>query len=553
MATSSLSSSASKALAAATLRQPCRSIGSTPQHAQALSSRSAHFLSSVRPRHNDARTRARSTPSSQPLRQTHGPRSLLMMSHLADRDGSDAPGSGADPVLNANDAEVGEGDQFRFEYEVVDEVEQLERYGPGGYHPVAIGDTLHQGRYRIIHKLGHGTYSTSWIARDKETNEYVAVKICTADSSGASQERAVLRHLREGSRDERVAMVTALLDEFSLDGPNGQHVCIVTKPTRMSIPDTRETSSCYGLLHIPTARAVIAQLIHAVAFCHDKGVVHGDLHLRNIMFHFPPGAGIHDLSTEQFYERFGQPTVFPVKRLDGKPLGPGVPEQVMWEAWLGCASEKIPLADCAISLADFGEAYMVTPNSQGEQQQQQQQQKAPPECHTPLRLRPPEARFAPSELGPASDVWTLACAVFEIAGANPLFFGSFFLTEDSVTEDWVDALGRLPDGWWAQWDGWADKFSEGGERLDHTDDDVRGPIERRFERRSQELRREEGMDEWDAEEVVALLGMLKAMLKYKPAERISVAQVLETEWMVKYGAPALEEMEKAQQEALNSK
>lgn len=399
------------------------------------------------------------------------------------------------------------------------------------------------------------------MARDQKANEYNAVKICTADSSGASNERAVLRHVRQlrvDCQDERSALVPTLLDDFHTDGPNGRHACIVTEPTRMSILDTRETSSCYGLLHVPTARAVIAQLIHAVAYCHKKGVVHGDLHLNNMMFHFYPTANIDELSQEAFYKRFGQPMAQPVKRLDGAPLEPGVPEQVMPGAWLGCASEKVGLADCPITLADSGEAYMVTPpglmSSPGHQQQQQQQ--APPECHTPQRLRPPEARFSPSELGPASDVWTLAYAIFEIAGAHPLFFGSFILTEDSVTADWVDALGRLPEKWWAQWDGRAESFSKDGKRLnrrDEDDGDVGGSIEHRFERRSQELRRKSGMDEWAAEETAALLRMLKAMLMCRPAERTSLAEVLETEWMVKWGMPALEEMKKAQEEALNSR
>lgn len=482
------------------------------------------------------------------------------MSHLVAGDGSDALSSNADAVIEANNADGDDRDKFEFEYEFIEEVERLERYKPGGYHPVAIGDTLHHGRYRIINKLGHGTYSTIWVARDQEANEYVAVKICTADSSGASKERAVLRHLRQlrvnCQDDEMDAIVPTLLDEFYLDRPNGRHACIVTKPTRMSILDTREPSSCYGLLHVPIARAVIAQLIHAVAFCHKTGVVHGDLHLNNIMFHFSPSSNINALSQEAFYKRFGQPMAHPVKRLDGRPLGPGVPEQVMPGVWLGCASEDIALADCAISLADFGEAYMVTPPEVMSSRGKSQQQHAPPECHTPQRLRPPEARFAPSELGPASDVWTLACAVFEIAGANPLFFGSFFPTEESVTADWVDALGRLPDEWWARWGVRAESFSEDGKRLgprSGEDDDVRGSIEHRFNRRSQELRRENGMDEWPAEETAALLNMLKAMLKYKPAERVTVAEVLETEWMVKWGTPALEEMKKAQEEALNSK
>lgn len=33
-------------------------------------------------------------------------------------------------------------------------VEEIERYRPGGYHPVRLGDVFSNGRYRTIHKLG---------------------------------------------------------------------------------------------------------------------------------------------------------------------------------------------------------------------------------------------------------------------------------------------------------------------------------------------------------------------------------------------------------------
>lgn len=46
--------------------------------------------------------------------------------------------------------------------------EGLERYRPGGYHPVVVGDTFKDGRYTIFNKLGFGGYSTVWLAHDKE-------------------------------------------------------------------------------------------------------------------------------------------------------------------------------------------------------------------------------------------------------------------------------------------------------------------------------------------------------------------------------------------------
>jgi hypothetical protein len=53
-----------------------------------------------------------------------------------------------------------------FAYLHVD-AEPLHRYRTGGYHPICLGDILKDGRYRILHKLGRGGYSTVWAARDQ--------------------------------------------------------------------------------------------------------------------------------------------------------------------------------------------------------------------------------------------------------------------------------------------------------------------------------------------------------------------------------------------------
>ena len=44
--------------------------------------------------------------------------------------------------------------------------EWVEDYRPGGYHPVVPGDFFNNGQYKIIWKLGEGSYSTVWLARD---------------------------------------------------------------------------------------------------------------------------------------------------------------------------------------------------------------------------------------------------------------------------------------------------------------------------------------------------------------------------------------------------
>lgn len=59
-------------------------------------------------------------------------------------------------------------DQFKdYYYNHIMQVEEpICLYRPGGYHPVALGDQLQDGRYTIRHKLGFGAFSTVWLALD---------------------------------------------------------------------------------------------------------------------------------------------------------------------------------------------------------------------------------------------------------------------------------------------------------------------------------------------------------------------------------------------------
>ena len=69
-------------------------------------------------------------------------------------------------------------------------IEDIEDYRPGGYHPISIGDTFDQGRYRILHKLGFGGSSTVWLVRDqqegKDRGKITTLKAIRADTSSQS-------------------------------------------------------------------------------------------------------------------------------------------------------------------------------------------------------------------------------------------------------------------------------------------------------------------------------------------------------------------------------
>jgi hypothetical protein len=59
----------------------------------------------------------------------------------------------------SNSVETGDNSNTRFLYESLEGVERLGGYRPGGYHPIKIGAHFHN-RYRVVYKLGYGSYST---------------------------------------------------------------------------------------------------------------------------------------------------------------------------------------------------------------------------------------------------------------------------------------------------------------------------------------------------------------------------------------------------------
>lgn len=56
----------------------------------------------------------------------------------------------------------------------VEDVEPFSGYYVGGYHPVHLGELYGDGgRYKMLRKLGNGTFSTVWLAKDLAAKRYV--------------------------------------------------------------------------------------------------------------------------------------------------------------------------------------------------------------------------------------------------------------------------------------------------------------------------------------------------------------------------------------------
>ncbi|KAJ5223964.1 hypothetical protein N7468_008506 [Penicillium chermesinum] len=352
------------------------------------------------------------------------------------------------------------------QYRLVEDVEDLHRYCPGGYHPLEIGDDLDEGRYRLVDKLGYGGYSTIWLARDLRTARYVAVKAITGDASTYTPEASLLCSLGNSPPGPGSEILPRLLDEFWIAGPNGKHRCIVTPPARMSLFDAKEAST-FGLFRPNVARSIIAQLIRGVVFLHSRDIIHGG----NILVQFP--KVIDSFSTPELYKKFGEPHSEAVIRLDGKPLSNGVPARMFVPGWFGVRSDDIFLGEEKITLSDFGESFNPHKTVRFSSKT------------LPL-LQPPEARFSDKSLSFASDIWTLACTIWEVFGQRPLFEAF------SPLRTQVETLGVLPPEWWGKWSGRRKWFNEEGEldlkKTSRGHDGVRMTWDQRFDYCIQEPR-----------------------------------------------------------------
>ncbi|KAL1856546.1 hypothetical protein Plec18170_003514 [Paecilomyces lecythidis] len=279
------------------------------------------------------------------------------------------------------------------------------------------------------------------------------------------------------------------------------------------------------LFSLEVARALSGSLALAVAHIHSQGYVHGDIHLRNILVKLP--SSFDHLSVEKLYEEYGEPETVPIARRDGGPLPPNAPAEAVVPLYLGKDAREFLLSDTRLLLSDFGEAF--SPD---------REVRLGADCHTPLAMRPPEARFEPqAPLSYSADIWSLATAIWDILGMKSIF-SSEFADADDVTSQQIDILGPMPSNWWKRWEERYRFFNDDGRPREGRY--VWSPIEDAFEECVQHYRRKLKRGEFDEEEPAAILDLMRRMLAFRPEDRPPVEEVLQSEWMVKWALPDFE-------------
>src|SRR5258708_11818251 len=139
--------------------------------------------------------------------------------------------------------------------------------------PLSVGDKL--GHYEILSLLGQGGMGEVYRARDTTLKRDVALKVLPA---------AFLRDPERMARFQREAEVLASLDHPNIGPIYGVVESEGARALVLALIDgpTLADQIAAGLLPQDDAIAIAKQIIEALEYAHDRGVIHRDLKPANV-------------------------------------------------------------------------------------------------------------------------------------------------------------------------------------------------------------------------------------------------------------------------------
>lgn len=182
------------------------------------------------------------------------------------------------------------GDSYLYDnYKEVNPNEEEDEvdYVPGGYHPAYIGELYSNGKYVLVRKLGWGNFSTVWLARDRETNRHVAMKIIKSARTHrltAIDEIKILSKINHTDLEHPGHRhLVKLLDYFDHRGVNGVHICMVFEVLGENLVTLMIRYKHRGL-PIKFVKQISKQVLWAVDFLHREcGIIHTDIKPENVL------------------------------------------------------------------------------------------------------------------------------------------------------------------------------------------------------------------------------------------------------------------------------
>ncbi|KAF6741688.1 CMGC/SRPK protein kinase [Ephemerocybe angulata] len=265
-----------------------------------------------------------------------------------------------------------------------------------GYFSADINQTLQEGKYTIVRKLGWGPRSSTWLVEwEGGERAYWAVQIFTvsASKSAGTSLLPILQGPVYGITDS----FPAIQDSFWVPSVHGEHLCLVMAHygSPLSALLRHATSNGRAGLPIHTVQFTVLAVLRALEQLHKVNVMHSGVKLENLAFGSSTNEDeIVNLLSERRSEKAEIIGGFPAVR--SQPLGNYMAE---WDD---------PMHDIVhwfLQLAGFGHVQVppYTPESEYNYSSA------------------PETLLGNPTCGLSTDVWMLGSLAFELTTGKKLF------------------------------------------------------------------------------------------------------------------------------------
>lgn len=302
--------------------------------------------------------------------------------------------------------------------------EDAKQYEPGGFHPVHLDEYYDNNRYRVVHKLGAGGFSTVWLAQDVPDRRWVGLKFIVADESENYNARssAIIADPILASSE----LLVTPEREFWVNGPNGRHLCFVLPFVGPNLSTL--SAGIYSRISSRFAANLSKQAAQAMQLLHSRDRCHGNSTASSISLGL--SEQLVSYRIEDLYRLFGIPRTSPffVGDPDDPGLGLHTPQYFVQALNFFTCSDNIVAKQ--IRVLDFDQSFQC--------------ENPPKTTGTPAKYMAPEV-IAGEPPSKASDVWSLGCTIFLLRAGRDIFFDHDTFDPASTLQQIHGFLGDLPD------------------------------------------------------------------------------------------------------------
>lgn len=339
-----------------------------------------------------------------------------------------------------------------------------------GHYMFALGDNL-TPRYKILKKIGEGTFGQVLECWDREIRDFVAIKIIRGLQRYREAAFIEIDALREVAKYDRSGTrCVQMLNWFDYRN----HICIVFEKLGPSLYDFLRKNN-YHPFPIDIVRELGKQLLESVAYMHQLHLIHTDLKPENILF------ASSEYKKVPYYKnglkRFSQD---------------------------GTCYMRLPKST-AIKLIDFGSATFEDQNHSS--------------IISTRHYRAPEVILGIGWSYPA-DIWSIGCILVELCVGETLFQTHENMEHLAMMER---VLGPFPQHLIRKADARSAKYFRHGTRLNFPE----GASSRESIRAVKKLPRLRNLIMEHADHSAgSLIDLLQGLLKYEPSERLEAQEAL---------------------------